>query len=73
MQLQARCSSTQQQSTNQLCFAVRCAMPCCVVLRTPITTGKIADNSSGNVAIDMYHRWEEDIALMKALGVKNYR
>lgn len=48
-------------------------MPCCVVLRTPITTGKIADNSSGNVAIDMYHRWEEDIALMKALGVKNYR
>lgn len=21
----------------------------------------------------MYHRWEEDIALMKSLGIKNYR
>lgn len=36
-------------------------------------TGKIADNTTGNVACDMYHRWEEDIALMKSLGVKNYR
>jgi beta-glucosidase len=38
-----------------------------------ISAGKIADNTTGDVACDMYHRWEEDIALMKKLGVKNYR
>jgi hypothetical protein len=35
--------------------------------------GKIADNTTGDVACDMYNRWPEDIALMKQLGVKNYR
>lgn len=35
--------------------------------------GKIADNTTGDVACDMYNRWAEDIALMKQLGVKNYR
>jgi beta-glucosidase len=37
------------------------------------TPGKIADNTTGDVACDMYNRWPEDIALMKKLGVKNYR
>ncbi len=35
--------------------------------------GMIADNTTGNVACDMYNRWEQDIALMKSLGIKNYR
>jgi enolase len=33
----------------------------------------IADNTTGDVACDMYNRWEQDIALMKSLGIKNYR
>lgn len=33
----------------------------------------IADNSTGDVACDMYNRWQEDIALMARLGIKNYR
>lgn len=37
------------------------------------TSGRIADGSSGDVACDSYHRYPEDIALMKALGVKTYR
>jgi beta-glucosidase len=35
--------------------------------------GTIADGSTGDVACDHYHRWPEDIALMKALGLKAYR
>jgi len=35
--------------------------------------GHIADNSSGDVACDHYHRYKEDIAIMKELGVKAYR
>ncbi len=35
--------------------------------------GKIADNTTGNVACDMYHRWQSDIALMQKLGIKHYR
>jgi beta-glucosidase len=37
------------------------------------TPGKIQDNSSGDVACDHYHRWREDIALMKELGLQAYR
>jgi beta-glucosidase len=37
------------------------------------TPGKIEDGSSGDVACDHYHRWAEDIALMKALGLQAYR
>jgi beta-glucosidase len=37
------------------------------------TPGKIADGSTGNVACDHYHRHEEDIALMRGLGLKAYR
>ena len=35
--------------------------------------GNISDGSSGEVACDEYHRYKEDVALMKKLGVKAYR
>ncbi|MBC7217156.1 MAG: beta-glucosidase [Candidatus Caldatribacterium sp.] len=37
------------------------------------TPGKILDGTTGDVACDHYHRFEEDIALMKELGVDAYR
>jgi beta-glucosidase len=37
------------------------------------TPGKIEDGSNGDVACDHYHRWREDIALMKRLGMQAYR
>jgi beta-glucosidase len=37
------------------------------------TPGKTRDGDTGDVADDHYHRYEEDIALMKSLGLKNYR
>jgi beta-glucosidase len=37
------------------------------------TPGKIEDGSTGDIACDHYHRWREDIALMKELGLKAYR
>lgn len=35
--------------------------------------GRILDVSSGDVACDHYHRFREDVALMAAMGIKNYR
>lgn len=35
--------------------------------------GYMTDGASGNVACDHYHRFREDIALLKKLGVKAYR
>jgi beta-glucosidase len=35
--------------------------------------GRIADGSSGAEACDHYHRWREDVALMKQLGTQGYR
>ncbi|MDQ8184684.1 GH1 family beta-glucosidase [Pelagicoccus sp. SDUM812002] len=35
--------------------------------------GKTAEGHNGDVACDHYHRWEEDIALMKQMGVGCYR
>jgi len=35
--------------------------------------GNILDGSDGSVACDHFHRWREDLALMKRLGVKSYR
>jgi beta-glucosidase len=37
------------------------------------TAGKVNGNSNGDVADDHYHRYKEDVALMKALGVRTYR
>ncbi|KAK4394533.1 Raucaffricine-O-beta-D-glucosidase [Sesamum angolense] len=39
-------------------------------LRTP---NMIADGSNGNVACDMYHKYKEDIKLMKQMGFDSYR
>jgi len=35
--------------------------------------GHIRDGSTGDVSVDHYHRYKEDVALMKALGAKTYR
>ncbi len=37
------------------------------------TPGTIIDGSSGDVACDSYHRWKDDIAVLKALGLGAYR
>jgi beta-glucosidase len=37
------------------------------------TRGTISDGSTGDVACDHYHRWPEDVALMKELGIGAYR
>ena len=37
------------------------------------TPGKVANGDTGDVACDSYHRFAEDIALLKALGVSTYR
>ncbi|OAY30228.1 beta-glucosidase 12 [Manihot esculenta] len=35
--------------------------------------GKIKDGSNGDVAIDSYHRYKEDVGIMKEMGVDAYR
>src|SRR5438045_8789202 len=35
--------------------------------------GAVWEGDSGDVACDHYHRFKEDIALMKALGTRSYR
>ncbi|KAK7274933.1 hypothetical protein RIF29_16035 [Crotalaria pallida] len=35
--------------------------------------GKISDNSTADVAVDQYHRYEEDIQLMNDIGMDAYR
>ncbi|KAF3451692.1 hypothetical protein FNV43_RR07788 [Rhamnella rubrinervis] len=35
--------------------------------------GKIIDGSNGDVAVDHYHRYLEDVDLMESLGVSSYR
>ena len=37
------------------------------------TPGKIKNGDTGDVAVDHYHRYKEDVQLMKALGAKTYR
>jgi beta-glucosidase len=37
------------------------------------TAGKVVNNANGDVANDHYHRYKQDVQLMKALGVKGYR
>ena len=35
--------------------------------------GKVYDNQNGDVSCDQYHRFPEDIAIMKSLGIQAYR
>jgi beta-glucosidase len=37
------------------------------------TPGKIANGDTGDVALDHYHRYKDDVALMKGLGAATYR
>lgn len=37
------------------------------------TPGKVARGENGDVANDHYHRYKDDIALMKNLGLQGYR
>jgi beta-glucosidase len=37
------------------------------------TPGNVIDGSNGDVACDHYHRWADDIAQMKSIGLKAYR
>ncbi|WP_281886007.1 GH1 family beta-glucosidase [Paenibacillus sp. YYML68] len=37
------------------------------------TPGMVKNGDNGDVACDSYHRYEEDIALMKELGIQSYR
>lgn len=37
------------------------------------TPGKVEDGTNGDVACDHYHRYRDDIALMKSLGMQAYR
>jgi beta-glucosidase len=37
------------------------------------TSGKIKTGDTGDVACDSYHRWREDIALMRAMNLNSYR
>lgn len=36
-------------------------------------SGRIANGDTGDIACDHYHRWAEDVAVMKALGIQAYR
>ena len=37
------------------------------------TSGNIRDGSNGDIACDQYHRYKEDVAIMKRLNQKSYR
>jgi beta-glucosidase len=37
------------------------------------TPGKIKNGDTGDVACDSYHRWREDIALVRAMNLNSYR
>ncbi|WP_018546924.1 GH1 family beta-glucosidase [Streptomyces sp. LaPpAH-108] len=37
------------------------------------TPGRTAGGDTGDIACDHYHRWPEDLALMRQLGVNSYR
>lgn len=45
----------------------------CIWTTYSATPGKVINGDSGELACDHYHRYKEDIALMKKLGVKVYR
>jgi beta-glucosidase len=37
------------------------------------TPGKVQNGDTGDIACDHYHRWQDDVALMRDLGLKAYR
>ena len=37
------------------------------------TPGRVAGGDTGDVACDFYHRYKDDVALMKSLGVRSFR
>lgn len=37
------------------------------------TAGKIQNNDNGDIALDHYHRYKEDVQLLKAIGTNAYR
>jgi len=37
------------------------------------TPGRVHDDVPGDVAVDHYHRWRDDVALMRELGIPAYR
>ena len=37
------------------------------------TPGKIRNNETGDVAVDHYHRYQDDVRLMRTLGAQSYR
>lgn len=37
------------------------------------TPGRVLGNENGDVAVDHYHRWQQDVALMSGLGIPAYR
>lgn len=37
------------------------------------TKGAVANNDTGNIASDHYHRMDEDLGLMKTIGIRAYR
>jgi beta-glucosidase len=41
--------------------------------RFVLAPGKIKGGHTGNVACDSYHRWRDDIALLRAMNLKSYR
>lgn len=46
---------------------------CCQTAPCPINKGVKSQGDTGNVATDSYHMYKTDLALMKAMGLKNYR
>jgi beta-glucosidase/6-phospho-beta-glucosidase/beta-galactosidase len=35
--------------------------------------GKTHNGDTGDYAINFYHQWRDDIALMRSLGIRNFR
>ncbi len=44
-----------------------------IIDRFTHTPGKIKNNDNGDMAADHYHRYQEDVALMKSIGLQAYR
>jgi beta-glucosidase len=45
----------------------------CIWTRFSHTPGKVRDDHTGDIACDHYHRWQEDVALMRDLSLNAYR